>query len=102
VSLLYTLFLVGAALLIAIGVYGIVVTRNLMRIILSVEVLTKAVTLMMIAAGYETDKMGMAQSFVITIIVIEVMLLVIATGILFGAYKNNGSLMTDQLNNLKG
>ena len=101
-SLLYMLFLVGAALLIAIGVYGIVVTRNLMRVILSVEVLTKAVTLVMIGAGYETDKMGMAQSFVITIIVIEVMLLVIATGILFGVFKNNGSLMTDQLNNLKG
>lgn len=101
-SLLFTLFLVGSALLIAIGVYGIVVTRNLMRIILSVEVLTKAVTLVMIGAGYETGKMGMAQSFVITIIVIEVMLLVIATGILFGAFKNNGSLMTDQLNNLKG
>ena len=101
-SLLFTLFLVGAALLIAVGVYGIVATGNLMRIILSVEILTKAVTLVMIGAGYETGKMGVAQSFVITIIVIEVMLLVIATGLLFGAYKNNGSLMTDQLNNLKG
>ena len=101
-SLLFTMFLIGASLLIAIGVYGIVVTGNLMRIILSVEILTKAVTLVMIGAGYETGNMGMAQSFVITIIVIEVMLLVIATGILFGAYKNNGSLMTDQLNNLKG
>ena len=101
-SLLFTLFLIGASLLIAIGVYGIVVTRNLMRIILSVEILTKAVTLVMIGAGYETGNTGMAQSFVITIIVVEVMLLVIATGILFGAYKNNGSLMTDQLNNLKG
>jgi NADH:ubiquinone oxidoreductase subunit K len=102
VSLLFTLFLIGATLLIAIGVYGIVVTRNLMRILLSVEVLTKAVTLVMIGAGYETGQMGVAQSFVITIIVIEVMLLVIATGILFGVYRNNGSLMTDQLNNLKG
>ena len=101
-SLLYTLFLGGAALLIAIGVYGIIVTRNMMRIILSVEILTKAVTLVMIGAGYETGKMGMAQSFVVTIVVIEVMLLVIATGILFGAFKQNGSLMTDQLNNLKG
>ncbi len=101
-SLLFTLFLIGAALLIAIGLYGIIVTRNLMRILLSVEILTKAVTLVMIGAGYETGNMGMAQSFVITIIVIEVMLLVIATGLLFGAFKNNGSLMTDQLNNLKG
>lgn len=30
------------------------------------------------------------------------MLLVIATGILFGVFKNNGSIMTGDLNNLKG
>ncbi len=101
-SFLFGVFLIGAVLLIAVGAYGIIVTRNLMRIVLSVEVLTKAVTLVIIGAGYETGNMGVAQSFVITIIVVEVMLLVIATGLLFGAFKNNGSLMTDKLNNLKG
>ena len=101
-SFLFGVFLIGAVLLIAEGAYGIIVTRNLMRIVLSVEVLTKAVTLVIIGAGYETGNMGVAQSFVITIIVVEVMLLVIATGLLVGAFKNNGSLMTDKLNNLKG
>ena len=101
-SFLFGVFLIGAVLLIAVGAYGIIVTRNLMRIVLSVEVLTKAVTLVIIGAGYETGNMGVAQSFVITIIVVEVMLLVLATGLLFGAFKNNGSLMTDKLNNLKG
>jgi NADH-quinone oxidoreductase subunit K len=101
-SFLFGVFLMGAVLLIAVGAYGIIVTRNLLRIVLSVEVLTKAVTLVIIGAGYETGNMGLAQSFVITIIVVEVMLLVIATGLLFGAFKNNGSLMTDRLNNLKG
>jgi len=101
-SFLFGVFLIGAVLLIAVGAYGIIVTRNLLRIVLSVEVLTKAVTLVIIGAGYETGNMGLAQSFVITIIVVEVMLLVIATGLLFGAFKNNGSLMTDRLNNLKG
>ena len=101
-SFLFGVFLIGAVLLIAVGAYGIIVTRNLMRIVLSVEVLTKAVTLVIIGAGYETGNMGVAQSLVITIIVVEVMLLVIATALLFGAFTNNGSLMTDKLNNLKG
>jgi NADH-quinone oxidoreductase subunit K len=101
-SFLFGVFLIGAVLLIAVGAYGIIVTRNLLRIVLSVEVLTKAVTLVIIGAGYETGNMGLAQSFVITIIVVEVMLLVIATGLLFGAFRNNGSLMADKLNNLKG
>lgn len=101
-TLLITLFVVSAVLLIAAGFYSIIVTRNLMRILMSIEILTKAVTLVMIGAGYQTGKMGAAQSFVITIIIMEVMLLVIATGILFGIYKNTGSLSTEGINHLRG
>ena len=101
-TLLFALFVIAALLLLAIGVYSIVVTRNLMRILLSVEILTKAVTLLMIGAGYLTGNMGAAQAYVITIIVLEVMILVVAMGIVFGVYKKNGTLDTGKLNNLKG
>lgn len=101
-TLLFTLFIIAAILLLAIGFYSIVVTRNLLRILLSVEILTKSVTLLMIGAGYLTGNMAAAQAYVITIIVIEVMILVVATGIVFGVYKNNGTLDTNKLNNLKG
>jgi NADH-quinone oxidoreductase subunit K len=102
VSVLFSLFIIAAILLLAIGIYSLVVTRNLMRILLSLEILTKAVTLLMIGVGYMTGKLAEAQTYVITIIIIEVMLLVISTGILFGVYKANGSLDTKSLNNLKG
>ena len=95
-TLLFTL------LLLAIGFYSMVVTRNLMRILISVEILTKAVTLLMIGAGYMTGNMAAAQAYVVSIIVIEVMILVVAVGILFGVYKANGTLDTKKLNNLKG
>lgn len=101
-TLLFGMFLIAALLLLAIGFYSIVVTRNLMRILLSVEILTKAVTLLMIGAGYLTGNMGTAQAYVVTIIVLEVMILVIATGIVFGIYKKNGDLDAGKLTNLKG
>ena len=101
-TLLLTLFIISAVLLIAIGFYSIIATKNLMRILMAIEILAKAATLVMIGAGYQTGKMGVAQSFVITIIIIEVMLLVIATGILFGVYNNSDSLETRHINNLKG
>lgn len=101
-TLLFTIILIAAGLLVAAGVYSLIMTHNLMRILISVEILTKAATLAIIGAGYSTGKMALAESFVITIIVIEVMLLVIATGILFAVYKHNGSLHTKDLNNLKG
>ena len=101
-TLMLTLFAIAALMLMVIGLYGIVVTRNLLHILLSVEILTKAVTLLMIGAGYFTGNMAAAQAYVITIIVIEVMILVVATGIVYGVHKNNGTLDTNQLNNLKG
>ncbi len=101
-TLLSALFIISALLVLATGLYSMIVTRNLMRILISVELLTKSVTLLMIGAGYLTGNMAAAQSYVITIIVVEVMILVVATGIVFGVYKENGTLDTHKLNNLRG
>jgi len=101
-TLLFALFIVAALLLAAAAIYSLVSTRNMIRILLSVELLTKAVTLLMVGAGYMTGRIAQAQSYVISIIVIEVMLLVIAVGIVFGVYKKTGSLDTAKINNLKG
>jgi len=98
----FTLFLVTTALLSVVGVYCLVVTRNLIRVILAIEVLTKAATLLMIGAGYANGQMATAQDYVITIIVVEVMLLVIAVGILFRLYRKTGSINVDRISNLKG
>jgi len=100
-SLMFALFVVAVILLLAVGLYSLIVTRNLIRVLLSVEILVKAATLLMIGAGYVSDNMGAAQSYVITIIVIEVMLLVVALGIVFGVYKKNGTLDVNKISNLK-
>ena len=99
---LFSLFVISVILLLITGIYSLIVTRNLLRVLLSVEILVKAVTLLIIGAGYINDEMGAAQYYVITIIVIEVMLLVVALGIVFGVYRKNGTLNTNKLNNLKG
>ena len=101
-SLLYACFLIAVVSLFGVGVYSLLVTRNLMRILISIEILTKGVTLLFIVAGYMSGNLGAAEAYVITIIIMEVALLVVATGIVFGVYKENGILNTNKLNNLKG
>ena len=101
-TLMFALFVIATALMLVVGFYSLVVTRNLLRVLLSVEILTKAVTLLMVGAGYMTGKMAVAQSFIITIITVEVMILVVATGIVSWVYKQNGTLDSRELNNLKG
>ncbi|NLG25515.1 MAG: NADH-quinone oxidoreductase subunit K [Clostridiales bacterium] len=95
-------FLVAVILMLIAGIYSLIRTRNLMRILISAEVLMKAVTLMFVGAGYLTGRMAEVQAMLITIVVIEVMLLVVLTGILLGAYHANDTLRTEKLNNLKG
>jgi len=97
-----TIFIIAVVLLFATGVYSLLVTKNLMRVLISIEVITKAVTLLLVGAGYISGNMAKAQAYVVTVIIIEVMLLVIATGLVLGVYRANDSLNTGNINNLKG
>ncbi len=101
-NVFFMILITAVVLVLGVGVYSLIVTRNLMRILLSVEILMKGATLLIIGAGYLTGDMASAQAYVVTVIVIEVVLLVVATGIVLGVYKANGTLNTHELNNLKG
>ena len=82
-----------AALLIAIAaLYCLLRSRNLIRIIIAVEVLMKAVTLLLVFAGYLANNLALAQTFVITMIVIEAVVAVVAVGLIINLYNKNNSL----------
>ncbi len=97
-SLLFAIFIVSVVLIFAIGIYSLLVTHNLMRILISIEILTKAVTLLLIVAGYVSKNMAMAEAYVITVIIIEVVLMAVATGLVLGLFRANGTLDTRKMN----
>ena len=96
------LSLVLAALVALTGAYCILVSRNLIRILIGLELLTKAVTLLIGLAGYVTGRTAEAQAFILTLIVIEVVVIAVAAGIVIGAYRRTGDLDARGLQNLKG
>jgi NADH-quinone oxidoreductase subunit K len=89
-------------MLLSIGFYCILVTRNLIRILIGLEVLAKAITLGIVAVGYATGNMALSQSLAITVIIIEVFVLAVAAGIVINIYRHNESLSTKNIENLKG
>ena len=99
---LLRLLAVVIPLLFIAGFYCIIVTRNLIRTLIGLEILTKAVTLLIIAAGYVTGHTALAQAFAITLIIIEVVVLVVAAGIIINVFQHTDSLDTKNLENLKG
>ena len=94
-------FIVGFLLIIA-GCYCLIRTYHMLKIIIGIEVAMKAVTLFITYAGYINGNIDLAQSFVITSIVIEVVVAVVAAGIAINLYRKYGSMDIRNLRKLKG
>ncbi len=95
-------FIISIIMLFTVGFYCILVTRNMIRVLIGLEILTKAVTLLFVLMGYITKQVALAQAFVITMIVIEVVIIVVAGGVILSVYRHDESLDVRNLRNLKG
>jgi multisubunit Na+/H+ antiporter MnhC subunit len=89
-------------ILFVIGVYCILATYNLIRALIGLELVIKAVTLLLVLSGYINRHIALTQALVITLIVVEVVLIAIAVGVVLGIYSHNDSLDVRQIRNLKG
>ncbi|MDD5432760.1 MAG: NADH-quinone oxidoreductase subunit K [Candidatus Omnitrophica bacterium] len=99
---LFWMFGIVSILLFVIGIYCILVTYNLIRVLIGIEILIKAVTLLIIVAGYITGHEALAQSMVITLIVIEAVVVTVAVGIVLGIHSHHNSLDLRKIRQLKG
>jgi len=100
--MLLTLLIIAIVLIAAAGIYCIIATHNMIRILLALELLIKSVTLLIVVAGTVYGKMALAQSYIIAIIIIEVVVTATGAGIVIAVHARNGSLDLRMLTNLKG
>ena len=95
-------YLVAIVLVAITGVYYLLVTTHLIRAIIGLELITKAITVGLILVGHLTGKVGLAQSLVITLIVIEVVVMVVAVGLILACHRYTGEVDRLKLRNIKG
>lgn len=84
------------------GVYLLLGVRNLLRIVLSVEVLAKGITLILLAAGVHQGAMGLTQSLIVTFIIVETILAAVMLALVVICQRTNASLDIRLLSRLKG
>ena len=101
-SQLFWMCSIAGILVFIIGIYGLLVTFNLIRAIIGLELLTKSVTLFLILAGYVTGQTGLAQALAITLIVIEVVVIAVAVGIVLCVFRHNRTIDAQLRRNIKG
>ena len=99
---LFAVLGIGAVLILVIGLYCVIATRNLIRAVIGLVLMTKSVTLWLIIAGNMVGQTALAQALVITVIILEVVVLTVAVGIILRLYQHNRSLDATLLRNLKG
>jgi len=95
-------FIIFTVMLFVIGIYNVLMTFNIIRVLIGIELLIKAVTLLIIAAGYIVGHTAVAQEIVITLIVVEVVIMVVAMGVVLGLYRHDDTLDIRSFRNLKG
>jgi multisubunit Na+/H+ antiporter MnhC subunit len=95
----YWIFIVPLA---AAGLICLVMTRNFIRVLIGLELMTKAATLLIIVSGYASGRLALAQAIVVTLIVIEVVVISVAAGIVQGIFLLNESLDIRKSRNMKG
>jgi len=98
---LWQLYTVGVILLLSIGIYCLIARRNLIQLLIGIEVIAKAVTLSFILAGFIQGNEQIAQSIVITIIFIEAITAAVFLSLVVIAQRHTGTLDVDILSKLR-
>jgi NADH-quinone oxidoreductase subunit K len=89
-------------LLLMIGAYVLLGYRNLIRILLGVEVISKGITLVFLAAGLHQGRIDLAQTFIVTFIIVETVLAAVMLGLVILVHRIHNSLDIRKLSRLRG
>jgi len=98
----WLLYMAFAAGLLAVGVYCLLSMRNLIKLFIGIEVISKGVSLVLLATGFARGNILLAQSLVITFIVVEVSLVATALAIIINITRHTKSLDVRKLTKLRG
>ena len=94
--------LFGVVLLLAVGFYGLLITRNLIKIVLVLQILVKAVVLALVLAGKASGNLGLGQSIAATVIVADTIVAVVALALSVQVRRRAGTLDIAKISTLRG
>jgi NAD(P)H-quinone oxidoreductase subunit 4L len=95
-------FLILAAALFCIGIYGLVTSRNAVRVLMSVELMLNAVNLNLMAFSNYIDSTEIkGQVFTIFVIAIAAAEAAVGLAIVLAIYRNRDTVDMEQFNLLK-
>lgn len=93
---------IGVLGLLGIGLYGLLACRNLIKLVVALQILVKGALLGLVAAGAASGKINLGQSAAVTVIVADTVVAVIGLSLAVQARRRAGTLDVHDLGKLKG
>src|SRR4030043_945415 len=93
-------FLVLASILFCIGLYGVLVKRNAVAILMCIELMLNAVNILLVAFNHYTiagTEMLTGQIFVIFVMTVAAAGVAVGLGILIVAYRSRKTIAVDKI-----
>jgi NADH:ubiquinone oxidoreductase subunit K len=94
-------FLILAAALFSIGVYGVVARRNAVMVLMSIELILNSVNLNLIAFALMNDSID-GHIFALYVIAIAAAEVGVGLAMVLMIYRNSRSIKLDELSRMKG
>jgi NADH-quinone oxidoreductase subunit K len=98
----FTMLMFGVVLLLAIGFYGLLITRNLIKVVLVLQILVKAAVIALVLAGKASGSLGLGQSVAATVIVADTIVAVVALAFAVQVRRRAGTLDLAKISSLRG
>lgn len=93
---------IGILGLLGVGFYGLLVCRNLFKIVVALQIMVKAALLGLVASGYANGNINSAQSLAVTVIVADTIVAVIAIAMAIQIQRQLGTLDLNDLAGMRG
>lgn len=92
----------GAFILLGIGLYGLLVIRNLIKIVIAIQIMIKGAMLAFVVAGSLNNQVNLGQSLALTILAADTIVAIIGLALAIRIQQRSGTLDVDEVLNLEG
>ncbi len=96
-----TIIITAVIGLFGIGFYSLLMTRNLIRVVVALQIIVKGAVLALVLVGSMVNQPGTGQSMALTVIVADTIVAVLGMAFAVQVKRRNGTLDLNDLSSLK-
>jgi len=98
----FNIALAGVIGLLGVGFYGLMVSRNLIKIVVALQIMVKGAMLALVAAGQANGQINLSQSMALTVIVADTIVAVMGMALGVQIRRRMGTLDVRDLSSMRG